>query len=118
MAENIHDNQPCNWVTNTVGTAIYPTDGIGGGTATYASSIFKTSYRNAILQTVQFRAVAAGDTCSVHLADGGMVFQFAAEGAGTFSFDLGGDAGVFMPGGFHIQYGGGTTRMTAFYRPQ
>jgi hypothetical protein len=121
MAENIYENQPCNWVTQTVAaTDAYPTDGIGGNTATYASSVFKTSYRNAILQTVKFTATATGNTCSVHLANGLAVFSFAAPSQGTHSFDLGGDAGVFMPGGFHIRFagGGGVTSMTAFYRPQ
>jgi hypothetical protein len=119
MAENIYENQPCNWVTQTVAaTDAYPTDGIGGNTATYASSVFKTSYRNAILQTVVFTATALNDTCSVHLGNGSAVFTFAAPSAGTHSIDLGGDAGVFMPGGFHIRFPAGVTRMTAFFRPQ
>ena len=120
MAENIYENQPCNWVTTTTSaTAAFPTDGVGGNTATYASSVFKTSYRNAILQTVVFNAAAAGNTCSVHLADGSAVFNFTAPNSGTCTIDLGGDAGVYMPGGFHIQFAAaGITRMTAFFRPQ
>ena len=121
MADNIYDNQPCEWVTiATTATDAFPLDGKGASTTVYASSKFGVGYKNAILQTVVITASAAGETCSVHLGIGGSVYQFRSPGAGSYSFDIGGSAGVFLPAGFHIRIpaSNGVSSMTAYYRPQ
>lgn len=123
MADNIYDNQPCEWVTiATTATDAFPLDGKGASTPTYALSKFGVGYKNAVLQTVVITASAAGETCSVHLGTGGAVYQFRSPGAGSYSFDIGGSAGAFLPAGFHIRIpagvGVGVSSMTAYYRPQ
>jgi len=122
MADNIYDNQPCYWSTvSAVAAARYPSDTIGGVTATLGSSYFATSNRNARIQSIMINATPAGaGTITLTPLIGGGSIIINHTGARTEPHDLsfGGDVGTFMRGGFSITPNSADWNVVVFWRPE
>lgn len=123
MSENIFDNQPC-YFTKVTGSAgpHYATDQVGSSSTTVGNNIFRSQYKNAILQTIVVTPSAGASelvTLSYGEAGAQTIHIFRTSGIQeTHAWDLGGDAGVYAPGGFNITLGTAGTQVTLFWRPQ
>ena len=115
MSDNIYENQPCYWASTTSGTEVYPSDTVGGATATTRSaSVFNGGYRNARIQTIALIPNATGDVATVYDDAGNAIGTFKAGGTETHTWDIGGDVGVFAANGFKFKTSAGTA--TVFWR--
>lgn len=124
MSTVIHENQPCYFTkaTGTAGNTFFATDSVGSSSTTVANNIFRTQFRNAILQTIVVTPSAgASETVTLSYGESAaqVIHTFKTSGVQeTHAWDLGGDAGVLAPNGFNFTTAQNNTQVTIFWRPQ
>lgn len=124
MSTVIHENQPC-YFTRVVGaatTTYFAINSVGGSSTSVANNVFRTQFRNAILQTILVTP-SSGASQTVTLSYGESAAQvihiFKTSGVQeTHAWDLGGDAGVLALNGFNFTTADAGTEVTIFWRPQ